>query len=79
MILLLLSGLLSYIARISRGLISPKLEQVIGEKSCVEIILINYEGWGVRHFRIIESLRYHAFLMLRDPRLEHLEDWKRNA
>jgi len=44
MILLLLSGLLSYIARISRGLISPKLEQVIGEKSCVEIILINYEG-----------------------------------
>jgi uncharacterized membrane protein len=33
----------------------------------------------VRHFRIIESLRHHAFLLLRDPRLEHLEDWKRNA
>jgi hypothetical protein len=78
-LLLLLSGLLSYIASIRGDLVSPKLEQVILERSSIEIILIYDEGWGVRHFRIIESLRHHAFLLLRDPRLEHLEDWKRNA
>ena len=45
MILLLrLSGVLSYIASIRGDLISPKLEQVILERSSIEIILIYDEG-----------------------------------